>query len=220
MIHDRILPHARNPLLARLSMPTRLLALFLLCCTNPSLANDAYNGRWQLNEKRSDDLQDVMERVRRENQEEIDQKEEERQKRQQRPDIFGRDRSWDDNRARGATAIIPKLMRTLISSQIIKIYFSRKLAIAYDKNVKRLLTPNPNGRVYSASGAGLSKDEIGETLSYIEGGVLYIETRTSVGRLKERIDALQDPGALIIDWTIDAPAVSRAIEMTTVYDKL
>ena len=111
-------------------------------------------------------------------------------------------------------------MRTLISSQVIKIYFSRKLAIAYDKSAKRLLTPNPNSRVYSASGAGISKDEIGETLSYIEDGVLYIETRTTVGRLKERIDPLQEPGTLVIDWTIDAPAVPRAIEMTTVYDKL
>ena len=214
MIHDKKFLDSRHIWLSR------LLIVSFLCATNASLANETYNGRWQLDEKNSDDLQDVMERVRRENQEEIDQKEQERQERQQRPDIFGRDRSWDDNRARGATAVIPKLMRTMISSEIIKIYFSRKLAIAYDKNFKRLLTPNPNGRVYSASGAGISKDEIGETLSYVEDGILYIETRTSVGRLKERIDALQVPGKLIIDWSVDAPAVPRAIEMRTVYDKL
>lgn len=161
-----------------------------------------------------------MERVRREDQAIIDQAEEARQKQNSRPDIFGRNRSWDDNRARGATAIIPKLMRSMIGAEVIKIYFSRKLAIAYDKSIKRLLTPNPNGRVYSASGAGLSKDEIGETLSYVEDGIVYIETRTNVGRIKERIDALEEPGKLIITWTVDAPAVSRAIEMVTVYDKL
>lgn len=220
MIHDKKIPDFISTVSNRLSVPAPIVLLLMIFCATPGFANEVYNGSWQLDEKRSDDLQDVMERVRRENQEEIDQREEERQKRQQRPDIFGRDRSWDDNRARGATAIIPKLMRTLISSQIIKIYFSRKLAIAYDKSAKRLLTPNPNGRVYSASGAGISKDEIGETLSYIEDGVLYIETRTAVGRLKERIDPLQEPGTLVIDWTIDAPAVPRAIEMTTVYDKL
>ena len=201
----------------------RLLVLFALASLAASAtcnANENYNGSWQLNEDRSDDLQDVMERVRREHQEVIDQREEARQKRNSRPDIFGRDRSWDDNRARGATAIIPKLMRTMISSDVIKIYFSRKLAIAYGQTHKRLLTPNPNGRVYSASGAGLSKDDIGETLSYIENGILFIETRTKVGRLTERIDALEDPGSLIVTWTIDAPAVDRPIEMTTVYDKL
>ena len=73
--------------------------------------------------------------------------------------------------------------------------------------------------MYSATGAGLSKDNVGETLSYIEDGVLFIETRTDIGRIKERIDATQNPGWLTIDWTIEAPAVERPIQMRTVYNK-
>lgn len=186
---------------------------------SPAFANDIYNGSWLFNKKRSDDLQDVMEIIRRENQEEIDQREEEKQKRTSKPDVFGRNREWDDRRAHGATAPIPKLMRTMISAETIKIYFSRKLAISYDKEIKRLLTPNPNGRVYSASGAGLSKDSVGESLSYIENDILFIETRTDIGKIKERFDPLTEPGKLIITWQIEAPAIERSVEMTTVYDK-
>ncbi len=182
-------------------------------------ANDLYNGSWLFNKKRSDSLQKVMESIRRQNQEEIDQREEEKQKRTSKPEIFGRNKEWDDRRARGATAPIPKLMRTMISAETIKIYFSRKLAISYDKEVKRLLTPNPNGRVYSATGAGLSKDGVGETLSYIENDILFIETRMDVGKIKERFDPLSEPGKLIVTWQIEAPAIERAVEMVTVYDK-
>ncbi|MGR8947921.1 MAG: hypothetical protein ACU84Q_07735 [Gammaproteobacteria bacterium] len=204
------------------SLHTTFFSLFLslaLLLPAGTSAQDIYNGTWLLNEKLSDDLQSVMEQVRRAQQEEVDQREEEKQKRTSRPDIFGRDRSWDEQRARSATAIIPKLMRTMIGSENIKIYFSRKLAISYDKNIKRLLTPNPNGRVYSATGAGLSKDDVGETLSYLENNVLFIETRTKIGRLKERIDATGEPGWLTIDWTIEAPAIERPIQMRTVYKK-
>ena len=110
-------------------------------------------------------------------------------------------------------------MRTMISADVVKIYFSRKLAISYDKEVKRLLTPNPNGRVYSATGAGLSKDSVGETLSYMDDDILHIETRTDIGKIKERIDPFTEPGKLIITWTIEAPAIEQRVEMTTVYDK-
>ena len=157
--------------------------------------------------------------IRRQNQEDIDQREAEKQKRQQKVDIFGKNREWDDRRGRPATAVVPKMMRALISSEMIKIYYSRKLAISYDNKTKRLLTPNPNGRVYSATGAGLSNDELGETLSYIENDVLFIETRTEVGKIKERIDPIAEPGKLTITWNIKAPSMERAVEMTTVYDK-
>ena len=206
--------------LRTISPPSVLCILLLaLLYADSAMSDESYNGTWLLNESESDDLQKVMERVRRAQQEVINQREEERAKRNSRPDIMGRNREWDDRRARSATAVIPKRMRTMISSESIKIYFSRKLAIAYGNNFKRLLTPNPHGRVYSATGAGLSKDEVGETLSYIQDGVLFIETRTDVGRIKERIDATQNDNWLIIDWTIEAPAIERAIEMRTVYKK-
>ena len=67
-------------------------------------------------------------------------------------------------------------------------------------------------RTGAYGGAGLSKDDVGESLSYIEDGVLFIETRTEVGRLTERIDALEEPGSLIINWTIDAPAVDLMVK--------
>ena len=204
-------------ILAPTIMHITLLAIFLI--PSSLLAEEIYNGTWILNESESDNIQKTMQRVRRAQQEEIDQREEEKQKRNSRPDIFGRNREWDDRRGRGATAVIPKRMRNMIGSESIKIYFSRKLAIAYGKDIKRLLTPNPHGRVYSATGAGLSKDNVGETLSYIEDGVLFIETRTDIGRIKERIDATQNPGWLTIDWTIEAPAVERPIQMRTVYNK-
>lgn len=202
----------------RLSFAHMAVLLFLNW-TLPVSANEALNGVWQFNAKRSDDLQEVMEQIRRDQKEEQDQREEEQKKRQSRPGIFGKTGSWDDRRAMAATAPIPKLMRTMISSEQIKIYFSRKLAISYDKEIKRLLTPNPHGRVYSATGAGLSKDSIGESLSYIEDDVLYIETRTSIGKIREKFDALSEPGTLIVTWDIDAPAIERPVTMTTVYDK-
>jgi hypothetical protein len=193
--------------------------ILLLLSQSAVSANDAFNGTWLFNKNRSDDLQDVMEMIRRQNQEDIDQREAEKQKRQQKVDIFGKNREWDDRRGRPATAVVPKMMRALISSEMIKIYYSRKLAISYDNKTKRLLTPNPNGRVYSATGAGLNNDELGETLSYIENDVLFIETRTEVGKIKERIDPIAEPGKLTITWNIKAPSMERAVEMTTVYDK-
>ncbi|MEM7466775.1 MAG: hypothetical protein AAF387_07805 [Pseudomonadota bacterium] len=208
----------------RLGLTTIAKLLVALCCcwlisVAAAQANEAYNGAWILNKKRSDDLQKVMEQVRRENQEIINQREEEKQERSSRPDIFGRNREWDDRRGRAATAVIPKLMRTMIAAETIKLYFSRKLAVSYDKNIKRLLTPNPHGRVYSASGAGLSKDDIGESLSYVDNQILFIETRTDVGKITERFDPFQEADTLVIEWTVEAPAVERPIRMTTVYDK-
>lgn len=214
-IHAR---HMRPYHIGCIALQTCVLAILLMLQSNV-LANDLYNGSWAFNKKRSDNLKDVMQVIRRENQEEIDQREEEKQKRNSKPDVFGKNREWDDRRARGATAPIPRLMRNMISADVIKIYFSRKLAISYDNEIKRLLTPNPNGRVYSATGAGLSKDSVGETLSYIEKDILHIETRTDIGRIKERIDPISEPGKLIITWTIEAPAIERPVDMITVYDK-
>ena len=66
----------------------------------------------------------------------------------------------------------------MIAAESIKLYSSRKVAILYGEGRKRLLAVNPSGRSFSVSGTTVTQDDIGISLTYVENGVLVIETDT------------------------------------------
>lgn len=69
---------------------------------------------------------------------------------------------------------------------------SERFATAYDDGgLQRLITPNPVGRVRSATGEGVSKDAVGAILASVDDDATFIETRTSiVERLTTRFELI------------------------------
>ncbi len=72
-------------------------------------------------------------------------------------------------------------LRDLVSAARLAIAGQEHVSISYDEQITRKLEPNPNGRVYSASGDELVVDRFGYTLSFWDGDVLVIETTTRRG---------------------------------------
>lgn len=72
-------------------------------------------------------------------------------------------------------------LRDLVSAARLSITGGERVSIMYDAHISRDLEPNPDGRVYSASGDELVVDRFGYTLAFWDGDVLVIETTTRRG---------------------------------------
>lgn len=201
---------------------TRALALWLLLTIAPPGAADssALTGRWSLDKDTSGALSDEINQL----------KQEHRLRSSQygsindpdKPDPFSsRSRNAEnyDTRPSGPVANASATVRRMVSAKSLKLYVSDRIVVAYDGKLKRLITPNPNGRVHSASGKGTSRDAIGDTLAYIENDAIVIETRTkSAERLTERFE-LTGEDRLKVTTSLKNPDWRREIEFVRFYDR-
>ena len=178
------------------------------------------SGTWRLNEGDSETLNEEVKQLKQEHRDwstehgSINDPE--------KPDPFAARRqradSWDSRRG-GAVGNASVTVRQMVSAALIKLYISERIIIAYDGKLKRLINPNPYGRVHSATGKGLSKDAIGETLAYVEGDAVVIETRTtSAERMTERFE-LTSNDRLQLTTSLKNPAWRRKIEFVRIYDR-
>ena len=92
------------------------------------------------------------------------------------------DRAGSGRKRRDGEDAAPRgSVRALVSATRLSIAGTEHVSIVYDGRITRNLEPNPNGRVYSASGDELVVDRFGYTLSFWDGDVLVIETTTRHG---------------------------------------
>ena len=185
------------------------LALLVLCglaAQFPALAADAdrLNGHWTLDEDRSEDAEDAF-----------DGKLRKRRFGSSLPSSSsgpgGRrttaDKSQDEywrtvaeKEERRSAGNLRRLgtVYPLITATELDISPARDgLEIVYDKLLPRFVRPNPDGRVFSASGDELVADTIGYTLAYWEGADLVLETDPpDGGKYIERL-RLSDDGQRI-----------------------
>ena len=197
---------------------SRLVASMSVCAilsiaAPVSADTDALSGSWALDETHSQALEDQIKDLR---QEERDFKTEHGGINDpEKPKPFeGRkfgDKEWESRRV-GLVANASVNVTTMVESETIKLYFSERVIVSYDGELRRRLNPNPAGRVYSATGRGVSKDAIGETLAYLEDGAFVIETRTtSAERLIERFE-LSEPDEMKVTIRLKNPDWRREVE--------
>jgi hypothetical protein len=102
----------------------------------------------------------------------------------------------------------------------LKLYVSDRIFVSNDGKLKRLVSPNPAGRVYSATGKGVSKDAIGQTLAYLDDDAFVIETRTnSAELLTERFELTADD-ALMVSIVLKNPDWRREISFVRRFERL
>ncbi len=197
-------------------LPTITLAtlLFIAVCS-PTQAADLseLSGNWILNETASDTLAAEVNQLKTE--ERDYQSEHGSSDGNEKPDPFGKrrfgDKDWQTRRS-GLVSSASVVARQMLQCTAIKLYVADRIVVSYDGKVKRLVNPNPAGRVYSATGKGVSKDAVGQTLAYLEETSFVIETRTnSAERMPERFE-LNDDGALKLTATLKNPEWRREIE--------
>ena len=140
----------------------------------------------------------------------------------EKPDPFAsnniKNKNWDSRRG-GAVSKPSNAVNQIVTAESIKLYISERIVVAYDGKLKRLISPNPNGRVYSAKGHGISKDAIGETLAYVDEDAIVIETRTkSAERLAERFE-VTPVDQLKVTTRLYNPDWRREVEFVRVYDR-
>lgn len=125
----------------------------------------------------------------------------------------GRKRSADDDAApRGS-------VRDLVSAARLSIAGREHVSIVYDDRITRELEPNPNGRVYSASGDELVVDRFGYTLSFWEGDVLVIETTTRRGLdIVERYRVDRAAKRLTVEISV-TPSGEFGVDILRVFDR-
>ena len=109
-------------------------------------------------------------------------------------------------------------LRSMLTAKTLKLYQARMCAILYDKQVKRLLSINPAGNVYSVSGNEIAHDAVGRSVSYFDHAALVIDTDVAGGdRLIERF-ALDDSGKqLKLMAKLRRRDLGRTLEFTRVY---
>ncbi len=125
----------------------------------------------------------------------------------------GRKRSGDDDATpRGS-------VRDLVSAARLSIAGREHISIVYDERITRQLEPNPNGRVYSASGDELVIDRFGYTLSFWEGDVLVIETTTRRGLdVVERYRVDRAAKRLTVEISV-TPSGEFGVDILRVFDR-
>ncbi len=172
-----------------------LCVLALLLMAGAAAATPVLNGTWQLDEEASDDVAEAgrayaaaLNEARR----------------------AAKGKQFDDNKptsnnrfqaqADAALEMIREDARSddwyadpdvvaIADARSIKIYVSRRIAILYDGEHRRLLTINPSGRAFSVRGTEITDDDFGRSLSYIEDQAMVIETTLHVGgKLVERYE--------------------------------
>jgi hypothetical protein len=75
----------------------------------------------------------------------------------------------------------PDEQMQIMQAKEVKIHVGRKVIMLYDSMLKRLLTVNPQGRVYSYSGTEVTRDLVGGSLTYAADKKLIVETTGSTG---------------------------------------
>ena len=129
-----------------------------------------------------------------------------------------KNKNWDSRRS-GAVSQPSRVVSQMVTAESLKLYISERFIVAYDGKLKRMITPNPNGRVHSAKGLGISKDAVGETLAYVDENAVVIETRTaSAERLAERFE-LTSVDQLKVTTSLYNPDWRREVEFVRVYDR-
>ena len=183
--------------------------------------SSALNGSWSLEKANSQSLSDEINQL----------KQEHRSWESERggindpdkPDPFGDKRKFSEkewNARRSGPVPNPSIVvRNMVTADTLKMHVSERIVVAYDGKVKRLINPNPNGRVHSATGKGISKDRIGETLAYFDDNAVVIETRTnSAERLAERFE-LTAPDELKLTIALKSPAWRRKVEFVRYFTR-
>ena len=202
-----------------------LLALLTICgltslTTGTVVADETakLNGSWVLDEDNSETLDEKMAELKQEYRDY--QSEHGGINDPDKPDPFGKrrfgDKEWESRRS-GPVPPASSNTRLMLQCEALKLYVSERIIIAYGGEIKRRLNPNPAGRVYSATGKGVSKDSFGQTLAYLEDGGFVIDTRTkSAERLVERFK-LEADGQLKLSVTVKNPEWRRAIDLVRYY---
>lgn len=110
-------------------------------------------------------------------------------------------------------------LRDLVSAARLSIAGREHVSIRYDEHITRNLEPNPNGRVYSASGDELVVDRFGYTLSFWEGDVLVIETTTRRGLdVIERYRLDRDADRLTVEISV-TPSGEFGVDILRVFER-
>ena len=90
----------------------------------------------------------------------------------------------------------------------------------YADGYERSVIPNPDGRIFTASGEELVETEIGFTLAFWKKGTLILETRiTKGGKLKERISVSEDGDRLTVNIVIDRRDWKWIAKLDRVFDR-
>ena len=188
-------------------------------CTSADIG--LITGTWTLNEGASDSLEEQMNDLKQEHRKfESDHgtKEDDPEK----PSPFDgnnlKNKKWDDRRS-GAVSRPSVAVNRMTTAELIKLYVSERIIVAYDGKLRRLINPNPLGRVHSAKGKGISEDSVGETLAYIDEDAVVIETRTkSTERLAERFE-VTPVDQLKVTTRLHNPDWRREVEFVRLYDR-
>jgi len=132
-----------------------------------------------------------------------------------KPDPFGKRRYGDQDWERRRTGLVTSASiaaRQMLQTESLKLYIGDRIILSYDGKLKRRVSPNPSGRVYSATGKGISQDTVGQTLAYLEEDALVIETRTNSAEfLVERFEPT-DTGELKVTAKVKNPEWRREVE--------
>lgn len=89
-------------------------------------------------------------------------------------------------------------LQPMIEAEKLKVYVSGKVILLYGTDRKRLLAINPSGRAYSVRGTEFTDDDIGRSLTYLDGDALVVETDLRSGsKLVERFALGESPDTLV-----------------------
>lgn len=210
-------------------IPCCIVALVLCTAEAPWAADQTLNGTWALDEEASQNLDDVAREFNR------GQNERERRKEKQG---FSRDEMTTnsggnryDKQMRATTRMIREDNRSkvwdvadnarlLLEAESIRLYESRKVAVLYGSDAKRLLTVNPAGRAYSASGTQITRDQFGRSLTYRDGEAIVIETDLVSGdRLVERFVPDSEADRMMMEIRLQEGARGPWLEFVRVFDR-
>ncbi len=195
--------------------------LLLIFAIDLSADVDALSGTWIINENESNSLKRQMNALKQEYRDWKDGQDKDDDD-PEKPSPFDsndlRKKGYDSRR--GGTVAKPSVaVNRIVTAEKIRLYISERIIVAYDGKLKRLISPNPLGRVHSAKGRGISKDAIGETLAYLEDDAVVIETRTKITeRLTERFE-MSSTGQLKVMIRLYNPDWRREIEFVRMYDR-
>ena len=122
-----------------------------------------------------------------------------------------------------------KLASAVHDGTLLSLMFATRLAIAatdigfkawYDDGYVRDIKPNPNGRVFTASGDEIISDGIGRTLAFWRGAKLNLETRGKKrGKIFETMSVSPDRSQLTITLEIDRKDWAKVVTLKQVFDR-
>ncbi len=191
-------------------------------CANCVVADEkAFNGRWALDKGNSETLAKQLDELKRELRDYA--YEHGKISDPDKPDPFSRrrdvsDKEWESKRNGGVgNPSVP--VQQMVGAKSLKFYVSEQIVVAYDGKIRRRLSPNPNGRVHSATGKGTSKDSIGQSMTYLDEDAVVIETRTNAAeRLSERFE-LTKKDQLKLTTELYNPDWKHSVEFVRFYDR-